>query len=447
MGKKTLFKSTSKKKKKSDSGGSKPASKAVASTDAEKKVAAKTAKSQNQTKAVLTKKESAKKSKDKLEATPASKQAQSAPCPKQAGRVTENEPQLASQNESRPIESDEKQIVANQGNPKKVQDDVKADGAGGQVRNVSDNDLNAASLKNTNGHAPARPIPESPAQTKVVIKYGSEVEMETSTETKKGIIISVAALLLIYALIISASVINTRNYYVKTTPAGVEVWQGCFAPLGQKALITIPDVQPPSPVKAVYTRAEIFSFIFEYFLKAADAVIEQPGAPDIQKMDALLHKALQYADSEQNRKAVISRLNGLQQLFLLYKADILMFKGTADDLQTAAEYLERALQLSFNEEQKNRIQAQIETVKRLAADLEASAAGEGDAKEASTTQKTSSQEKTPEKVESTEEKATASPSPDPDEAKQDANKEVEPQKEDSVAKPDIQEEKPSEASE
>ncbi len=343
MGKQTLIRSTSIKKKKTGLGETKPksAQKVAAATVAEKNITAKTANHKNQPETMQT---------DKYEPLPNQKEARL------------------------PIETGVIEPDANKNVAEKMMDNIKKNKAAIETSQTNAENASEPTFIINQETIDKKNEPHQPDldRSNVVINYGSEVEMETSTATKKGIIISVAALLIIYALIISASVINERNYYVEATSTAVEVWQGRFAPLGvgKEPLITIQGVQPPSFVKKVYTRAEIFNFIFNHYLKSADAVIDQPGIPNVKKLDTYLKLAKQYADSEQNRQAAISRLNGLNQLFLLYKADIAMFKGTAPDLQIAADYLEKAIKLATNKNQKERIQRQRETVQRLTNELE-----------------------------------------------------------------------------
>ncbi len=379
MGKKILIRSTTKKKR-TDLGDTKPESvnNGVAATDAERKITAKAVNHANQPETDLSKKATAVKSEDKLTTaeTDTSAPAKTECLPETV--ETENHAPLANQKEARqPIETGAIEADVNANGAEKMMDNIKknaatTDTSKATAENISESTLmmNSEAIDERNG--PPQPVSDRSESSKVVINYGSEVEMETSTEVKKGIIISVAALLFIYALIISASVENTRKYYVETTSTAVEVWQGRFAPLGvgDEPLIAIQGAQPPSLVKDIYTRAEIFNYIFNYYLKATDAVIEQPGILDVKKVDTLLNLALQYADNDLNRKAAISRLNGLNQLFLLYKADIAMSKGTAHDLQTAVEYLKKAMPLVTDKNQEERIQRQLETVQRLIAELE-----------------------------------------------------------------------------
>jgi len=389
MGKKSLFRTTSIKKKKTGLGASKPASakKRVAASEVEKKISTKTANHANQPETDLLKKTVAVKSEDKMAATETGVTVE-APAEKTDAGVpvkTGGQPEtMETHNDGPPVNhKEESQLIETGGvepdanGAEKVTDSIKKNTAANETSKINaENESEATQLTNTETigkkNNPPQPVSDKYESSKVVINYGSEVEMETSTAAKKGIIISVAAFLFFYALIISASVINTHNYYVKATSAAVEVWQGCFAPLGEELLITIPGVQPPSPVKDVYTHTEIFKFIFNHFLKAADAVIDQPGVPDVKKMDALLNMALQYADTDPDRKAAESRLNGLKQLFLLYKADIAMSKGTASDLQSASEYLKKAMPLAADKIHQERIQRQLEAVQALVNELEQS---------------------------------------------------------------------------
>ncbi len=489
MGKKSLIRSTSKKKRKIGLGNPKPKSgkKAVVAADTQKKITAKPENHAKQPETDLSQKAKAVKPEDKLTATETGVIVKSSAAKTDTGAPakTERQPETVEtdnyeppanqkpanqKEESQPIETGVSEPDANSNGTEKMMDNIRKNTAAPETskanaENVSESPLMTNTETIDEKNEPPQSVPDEPESSKVVINYGSEVKMETSTAAKKGIIISVAALLLIYALIISASVINTHSYYVKTTPEGVKVWQGRFTPLdftflgntllGPKLLIAIPGVQPPSPVKDVYTRAEIFNFIFDHYLKTADALIDQPGIPDVKKLDTFLKLAKQYADSDQNRQAAISRLNGLKQLFLLYKADIAMFKGTAPDLQIAAKYLEEAIKLATNKNQKERIQRQLEAVQSLTAELEqpqpSASVTENEKTQADEAKPT---DQSPEKAEKNqapaksdiaEEKKVPADSAALKEEKQVAQ-EAKSDKQEAAAKTDVKEEKPAAAS-
>jgi len=484
MGKKSLIRSTSKKKRKIGLGNPKPKSgkRAVVAADAEKKITAKPEKHAKQPETDLSQKAKAVKLEDKLTATETGVTVKSSAVKSDTGAPakterqpetveTDNyEPPANQKGESQPIETSVSEPDASTNGTEKMMDNIRKNTAvpktsKANAENVSESILMTNTETIDEKNEPPQSAPDEPESSKVVINYGSEVKMETSTATKKGIIISVAALLLIYALIISASVINTHNYYVKTTPEGVKVWKGSFTPLdntflgntllGPKLLIEIPGVQPPSPIKDVYTRAEIYNFIFDHYLKTADAIINQPGIPDVKKLDTFLELAKQYADSDQNRQAATSRQKGLKQLFLLYKADIAMFKGTAPDLQIAAEYLEEAIKLATHKNQKERIQGQLKAVQRLTAELEQPQPSVSvTEKEKTQADEAKPTDQSPEKAEkiqapvksdTAEEKKASADSAASKEEKQVAQ-EAKSDKQKATAKTDVQEEKPAAAS-
>jgi len=455
-------------------GNPKPKSgkKAVVAADSEKKITAKPANDAKQPETDLSQKAKAVKPEDKLKATKKGVTVESSAAKTDTGTPaktgcqpetveTDNyEPPANQKGESQPIETGVSEPDANANGTEERMDNIRKNTEAPETSKASAENVSESTyLTNTEtineNNEPPQSVPDEPESSKVVINYGSEVKMETSTAAKKGMIISVAALLLIYALIIGASVKNTHNYYVKTTPAAVEVWQGCFSPLGTKLLIAIPDVQPPLPVKDAYTRAEIFNFIFDHYLKTADAVIDQPGIPDVKKLDTFLKLAKQYADSDQNRQAANSRLDGLKQLFLLYKADIAMFKGTAPDLQIAAEYLEQAIKLATHKNQKERIQGQLEAVKRLTAELEQPQPSPSvtekektqadEAKPTDQSPEKAEKNQAPVKSDTAEEKKTSADSAASKEEKQVAQ-ETKSDKQEAAAKTDVKKEKPAAAS-
>ena len=164
-------------------------------------------------------------------------------------------------------------------------------------------------------------------------------------------------------LVIYSSFSNSKNYYIKATDGAVEIWQGRFAPMSQKLLVTLPGAQAPQSIKDVYSKEEIFPLIFNYYINRADALLDIPGMPDFDGIKFYLNKAISFGISDDLRKKAYVRLNSIDMMTLQYKADVAASKETIDGFKTALEYLNKAALLDLNADQSKLINQKIESIK------------------------------------------------------------------------------------
>jgi len=167
----------------------------------------------------------------------------------------------------------------------------------------------------------------------------------------------IAAMLL---LLIGVSTSNMCKYVVKESGKGIEIWQGRFAPMGYKPLVSLPDMQPGCiRANVTLSKAEVFPFICRYYLNKADLVIEQPGDLDIGKIKSLVGEAAPYAINDDLKNAVDLRLKGLGHMADLYRADVLVEKGTPGSLLKAKDMLTRAKASAMGETSQRLIEAKL----------------------------------------------------------------------------------------
>ncbi|MBU0544324.1 MAG: hypothetical protein KKH97_03155 [Proteobacteria bacterium] len=190
---------------------------------------------------------------------------------------------------------------------------------------------------------------------------------------KKYIFIIVLAILLFITIITSHS--NRNNYYVKYKAGAVEISKGRFSPLGKELFIIMPGAQPPSPAKKVYDREEIFPYITKYYIDKADAVLDVPGLPDFDGIRTYLNKSLSFAITPDLQKEASIRLDRIDRMVLLYKADIAISKDTITELKAALEYLNRAKALGPDTIESELIRLKIEWVRERIAVIETAQAG------------------------------------------------------------------------
>jgi len=182
----------------------------------------------------------------------------------------------------------------------------------------------------------------------------------------------VAACLVLLAIItIGYSFSNKNKYYINVTDGAVEIWQGKFAPMGASLFITLPGAQPPESIQAVYSKEEVFPFAFNYYIDRADALLDTPGMPDFKGIKLYLNKALSFGTTPDLSKAAYTRLNSIDLMILVYRADVAASKRTISGFEAALGYLNKAALLELNDSQTELIKQKIESIKILLANPEA----------------------------------------------------------------------------
>ena len=183
-----------------------------------------------------------------------------------------------------------------------------------------------------------------------------------------------AGFALLVLLIVVASWMNTRDYYIKPGEGAIEIWQGKFAPLGEELLLSIPGVAAPEPLKASYTKKEVYPIFYQYYLDKADTLLEVPGMPDFEGVKSYLNTARTYAATSQMKTVVKSRLDAITRMVLLYKADVAASKDTPEDLHAAIKLYKEARGYAADDGEVARIKRKIEVVDQRLDKLKAAAA-------------------------------------------------------------------------
>lgn len=214
---------------------------------------------------------------------------------------------------------------------------------------------------------------EKAAEPEVSVSYEPPVDTDTtvSDPTEKAMKYLVAALVVLVAIIVGSSMINKTKYYMDANEGALEIWQGRFAPMGEELLITLPGVELPETIKDVYLKKDVFPIIFNYYVEKADTLLEVPGMPDFGGIKNYLNRALSYAVTSASTEAAYNRLNNIELMILLYKADVAASKATISDLKDAKRYLNEAEGLSTDDLQADMINQKIDEVDIMIADLKA----------------------------------------------------------------------------
>lgn len=166
-------------------------------------------------------------------------------------------------------------------------------------------------------------------------------------------------------LVIRVSYHNTAKYYLKSAAGAVEIWQGTFSPGEKKRILIMPGAQMPAKTKDVYAKEDVFPLAFKFYVSKADALMEVPGMPDFVGIKSYLNRALSFATTDDLHQTAHRRINQIDLLILLYKADVAATKGTRSGFETALDYLDQAAKLNPDEIETELIQKKKESIREL----------------------------------------------------------------------------------
>ena len=225
------------------------------------------------------------------------------------------------------------------------------------------------------------PYPHTPASTDHLPPSATK----PADPADKMLYYGVAGFVLLVLIVVIASWMNTQHYYVKPGKDAVDIWQGKFAPKGARHLISFPGLKLAEPIKDTYTAKEVFPIIYQYYLDKADMLLDGPGVPDFDSVKAYLHQSQDYALTREMKGVIKNRLDAINLMVLLYKADVAASKNSPEDLKAARGYLKEALSYQVDELESTRIKQKAEAVKmkleRLNSAAAETAAGEKDKKQ------------------------------------------------------------------
>ena len=218
---------------------------------------------------------------------------------------------------------------------------------------------------------------EKAAEPEVSVSYEPPDTDDTipSDPMEKGMKYLAAALAVLILLVIGSSMINQGKYYIHSTDGALEIFQGRFAPMGEELLISLPGVQAPEKAKNIYSKTDVYPLIFNYYVEKADTFLKVPGLPDFEGIKKYLNKAMAYKTTPDSAEAVYSRLNNIDLMILLYKADVAASKPTLSDLKEAKGFLTEASRLDLNGAKLDLINEKMDDVDKKIASLKAEQKG------------------------------------------------------------------------
>ena len=191
--------------------------------------------------------------------------------------------------------------------------------------------------------------------------------MQNTNSAKKRWFLSISGVIFIVlmGLLIHVSYHNTAKYYLKSAAGAVEIWQGTFSPGEKKRILIMPGVQMPAKTKDVYAKEDVYALAFKFYVSKADALMEVPGMPDFVGIKSYLNRALSFATSDDLSQTAYGRINRIDRLILLYRADVAAIKGTRSGFETALDYLDQAANLNPDEIETELIQKKKASIREL----------------------------------------------------------------------------------
>jgi hypothetical protein len=110
--------------------------------------------------------------------------------------------------------------------------------------------------------------------------------------------------------------------------------------------MTLPGVEAPAAGQQSYSRSDVYPLVFNHYIDQADAMLETTGVPNYDAIQSLLEKALEFASTGQLREIAHARLDAIERMTLIYKADVAGGKGTSAGLRQALDHLQQARRIT-----------------------------------------------------------------------------------------------------
>ncbi|MBF0100510.1 MAG: hypothetical protein HQK77_06335 [Desulfobacterales bacterium] len=222
----------------------------------------------------------------------------------------------------------------------------------------------------------SEPAPQPQLHVQAVLESpkADEIKCENKVAVKKGYfsnnkmeVFLISIFIFVIAMIVSASISNRQNYYIKPTDTGIEIWRGNFAPLGEDKMIFLESIKAPDVLKEKYTKKEVYLLICKYYIQQSDSFLAVSVIPDFNRIVKELKVGLSYAIDASQKENILHRLATIDLMVLLYKANAAASTKTPDGYQKALDYLNTALKLNLTDSQNKLINNTISQIQSLTA--------------------------------------------------------------------------------
>ncbi len=216
--------------------------------------------------------------------------------------------------------------------------------------------------------------PEAPPSDDAAVITIAPTEKSGADPVSSTVKLIAAGIAILVLLVMGLSYNNSAKYYIQSKDGAIEIWKGSFSPKDTHLVFALPGVQAPDPAKEIYTKQEVLPLICGFYLDKADTLLEVRGLPDFEAIRDHLYEAKEYAVTAATQESVVTRLNNIQRMILLYKADVNINKGTDGDLQLAIKQLKEAGQYTTGPTQSDEIAKKLTFARERRTALKAEAA-------------------------------------------------------------------------
>lgn len=187
-------------------------------------------------------------------------------------------------------------------------------------------------------------------------------EKKTMDPMQKMAVLGLGVLVVLMIMVMWASALNVGKFYVKQVDGQLEIWKGRFSPKGADKIFTLSSASMPAEPKEIYSKEEAYTFIFEGIITDADALLGTDEMPDFEHIRSTLASARPFAITKEMSGRLQRRLDKIDMMALVYKADVLAGKGTMESLTRARESLEKAMGLNLDDVEHGLIEQKINWV-------------------------------------------------------------------------------------
>ncbi len=175
--------------------------------------------------------------------------------------------------------------------------------------------------------------------------------------------------LLMFALLYS-SFSSMNSYYIEQTREGINIYKGSFDPMGKTLEFSLFGAKTTKKIKKSYSRAEAYTFAFNYYMDISNILIAKPGVPDFNMVRKNLINARPLALLPGQQLIINRRLLDIDLMVLLFKTDIALEGSRPEGLELAMDHLEAAAALKLDELQRELVEKRIELLSARMASLE-----------------------------------------------------------------------------
>lgn len=222
---------------------------------------------------------------------------------------------------------------------------------------------------------PTPPLRQVLPGQKVDVSYASEKAPTPSDPRDNMMKLAVGVFVFFVLIVLGASFSNHGTHWLISKNGKTEVWQGRFAPMGKVLLMTIPDTVQTDNGDTSGSKKEIFPALVAWHLNKADEGLEIAGTPDFKEIRSLLSAAAPFAVNPEMKKEIVIRSHVIDLMTLLYKAQVTASLETVEGFERALVYLEEARSLQTDEIQMDLVVKKISEMEKKLADLGVPASG------------------------------------------------------------------------